>query len=260
MQNSQLNVTAVRAIRQDRMLALANALYRGAKVNFSSGGMRLIHIAVRYDNPLAVGLLIQHGANPNSKNAYGDTPLHMAAELDFSGPTFILLANGANAKTLSIIGDTPLHRAAGAGSYQALMAMLSRKVRPNMRNNLSRITPLHTAARYNQRDTAFALIKYGALINARDSDLDTPLIDASRAGSLDVVNLLLNFGASVDLRDAEGRTALMWAATKGDWPLVVKRLVAAGANVDLKNHHGTTALYCAKALGHKKTARILETL
>jgi ankyrin repeat protein len=82
-------------------------------------------------------------------------------------------------------------------------------------------------------------------------------MDAAKAGAAEVVQLLLERHASVDLQDADGRTGLIWAATKGDWPIIVASLVKAGAQVNLKDRSGNTALSRSKLLGHSSTVQML---
>jgi ankyrin repeat protein len=82
-------------------------------------------------------------------------------------------------------------------------------------------------------------------------------MEAARSGGIEVVDLLLSHGASVDLKDRQRRTALMWAATKGDWPKVVSRLLKAGADLGLVDRTGNTAGSRAKHMQARNTVKIL---
>ncbi len=58
--------------------AARQMLLGGANPNSSTGGMPPLVGAVQADNPEMVKLLLEHGANPNSKNSRGDSAVLIA--------------------------------------------------------------------------------------------------------------------------------------------------------------------------------------
>ena len=100
--------------------------------------------------------------------------------------------------------------------------------------------------------------RFGADINAQDSDGDTALHVAATINNEQIFKLLLEKGASVDVKNKEGGTALMWAASYDDEP-AVRALVAHGASLDLKDADGLTALGWARK-NNRSVAKVLEEL
>jgi ankyrin repeat protein len=86
------------------------------------------------------------------------------------------------------------------------------------------------------------------------------LFDAVRRGDTAAVEALLEENPRALARgDAQGMTALMWAAWRGDAPLV-RLLLARGASASVRDTRGTTALMLAAERGHLEAARVLVPL
>ena len=67
-----------------------------------------IHIAVMKDNPYTTTLLLENGANPNSRDREWRTPLHWAALVRDSQTASLLIEYKANPNYLDAFGLTPL--------------------------------------------------------------------------------------------------------------------------------------------------------
>jgi hypothetical protein len=107
------------------------------------------------------------------------------------------------------------------------------------------ITPLHSAAYYDNFEVAKKLIEYDADINARDEDGWTPLSWASRGhyfkdGS--VVRLLLVRGADVNVRTGTFSSTPLHRASEHGALDIVRLLLERGADVEAVNGAGKTAL------------------
>jgi len=70
--------------------------------------------------------------------------------------------------------------------------------------DVSRRSPLHTAALHNSVKCATALLESGALVHLRDSLGHTPLYYAARLGNEIIVDLLVKAGANLGGSDLEG--------------------------------------------------------
>jgi ankyrin repeat protein len=87
---------------------------------------------------------------------------------------------------------------------------------------------------------------------------DTPLTSAASQNQIEEVQALLARGDDPDGKDSHGWSALMWAARKGNTP-VVRALLKGGANPDLRDSYrnGWTPLMHAIHKHQNKTALAL---
>ena len=71
-------------------------------------GESLLHYAVRKNNYKIVRWLLSCGLDPNVKNNYQSTPLHIAAACSSIGIVVCLIMNGADMSLKDINGWTPI--------------------------------------------------------------------------------------------------------------------------------------------------------
>lgn len=122
----------------------------------------------------------------------------------------ILLAIGANLESQDYFGRTPLHLAAIAGSQRMVNLLLAKKARV-LAIDARHWTPLHYAAYYGWQIIARRLLAKGAAINALTAKNETPLALAVANIHLDMARLLEKHGGKPILRENTGR-----AENKGD--------------------------------------------
>ncbi|WP_421893913.1 ankyrin repeat domain-containing protein [Marinoscillum sp.] len=70
----------------------------------------------------------------NQKDAYGSTPLHIAATFGKTNVALLLISGGANLNEKSADGSTPLHTAAFFGRTDIVKALLENKADVTIRN------------------------------------------------------------------------------------------------------------------------------
>ncbi|MDQ7826900.1 MAG: ankyrin repeat domain-containing protein [Candidatus Eremiobacteraeota bacterium] len=154
-----------------------------------SRNMTPLHYAVTYRcrNEI-VGLLIKKGANVNSRNAEGKTPLILSAECH-NNLVRLLLDSGADARIADSHGTTPLHMAACRGSRETAELLLKKGAEINAVTS-GGDTPLHCAVQAGRKKTALFLLSEGADINARDSQGETPLHIAEKSKNTEMIEAL----------------------------------------------------------------------
>jgi ankyrin repeat protein len=209
-------------------------------------------------NSHLVKLFLKFGANPNVKDAGGNTALMYAMKFDFFEAAKILL---------DYVTDI--------------------NIRINGMNNLRSKgwTFLMFAAFWDSVDMATILIEKGIDVDAKNNNGNTAFIIAACQGNSDLVELLIANGADVNATDNEGRTALLRIVTRiienentdykddhsqihsmsgtkyeSHYYQTFKILLDSGANTEMKDKNGMTALmYAQKAGCHKTLEWILKS-
>ena len=175
------------AARANDTAAIAELIAQGADVNARTGG---------YDNtPLhyaaagsadTINTLIELGADPNARDRYRQTPLHIAAGYNPNPDAIMLLLEaGGDVEARDAYDHTPLHAAARAVNPAALVALVENGADPNAGDQLV-YTPLHYAAIRTEARNITALTVAGADPEAGDRYGITPL-DLARREENDAV-------------------------------------------------------------------------
>ena len=188
-------------------------------------------------------LLVDSGAYVNAIDSDGSTPLHAAALYGCQDIAKLLLESGAALDVQNIYQERPLHVACESGKLNVSNFLIDRGSDINSRDR-NGFTPLHTASRYGHVNVTQLLLDCGSDVNIREAKSWTPLHYASRYGYLDVSRLLINRGADVNARKENGSTP-MHLASGNEHLDVAKLLVERGANVDSRNGNEETPLHRA---------------
>jgi ankyrin repeat protein len=114
---------------------------------------------------------------------------------------------------------------------------------------------LRDAAWANDVQTARALIRRGADVNAQDETEQSAYLIATSEGYLDLLNVTLRQGARIDDKDSWNGTGLIRAAERGH-SLVVGRLLQAGIDRDHVNRIGYQAIHEAVWLGENSSTYV----
>jgi ankyrin repeat protein len=216
--------------------------------------------AVRNDDATQMRELLAAGVDPDGYDNAGNAPLHIAVMRDDLQLIEILLDAGAEIdRPRTGAGDTPLLEAVQHHRNDAALLLLERGADPTYA--AWRGPALRSAIQQNAHPKVVdALIKHGAIENARDSGHIVRLFqETARAGKSAMLRKLVAAGVPPDLANENGYTALMAAARKG-YLEAASTLIELGANVNAREKSGKTALSEASENGHDRVVALLEEM
>ena len=220
-------------------------------------GLGLLHLAAHGQSELIFELLLEAGAKVDVPSAIGRSDgaaLHWAATAGRDAMVRLLLDRGADTNSKTKNGRTALHMAAGNG-HETVVQLLLDRIDIEAKTNDGH-TALHRAAGNCHEATMRLLIDHGAIIDSKTNHGDTALHKAAQSGHEAIVRLLIDHGAIVDFKTNDGETALHRAASNGR-ETTVRLLIDHGANIDSKTNNGYTALYKVAMSGYKAIVRLL---
>ncbi|HUN28056.1 MAG TPA: ankyrin repeat domain-containing protein [Steroidobacteraceae bacterium] len=175
----------------------------------------------------AVGALCVAGT------AYADPALADLVQAGNDAAALKLIDSGANVNTPQGDGSTPLDWATYRLDVGLVKTLLRHGADPNAMNNFGS-SPLTEAVKAANIELVRILLRAGAQADGANADGQTPLMLAARNGQLEIAKLLVRRGANVNAREKwRGQTALMWAAAEG-YPAMTAYLVKHGAKVDVR--------------------------
>ena len=189
-------------------------LTRGFNPNGYINGVPLLNCIcnLNYYNPQYVKLLLRYGANPNSMDKNGYTPLMVAIESCSEVGVALLLRHGADVHAMKTISTPPesIFELAVKHGNKIIIANL-KKYAPGY--DYSKYSSLLNAPAgwYSLQRKKFILSVPGININVRNGEGATPLITATIQKDFEYVKLLLENGANVHAKDNNGMTAMDWA-------------------------------------------------
>lgn len=179
-------MTAVRAV--GLVVATAGCLYWACR-QANRPSISLVDACLVGDN-VAVTQNLSWGADPREPDPVGNTPLHWAASSKQGVPAIgLLLDRGAEVNSRNVRGQTPLHLAALTGNADAAAELLSRSAEVDARDCRGR-TPLYGAAMCGQPAVVEVLLQHGADPTLASDDGRTPLTLATSGP--EVMRLLID--------------------------------------------------------------------
>ena len=206
-------------------------------------GATPLHEAVRYGRADIAKLLLANGANVNSTDSLGKTPVLLIIPKSAQQAMYpLLLQYKANVNQKDMYGDTVLHVAVMAdSSVGTLSLLLSNGAQVNERNKEG-VTPLAIAIETHHPEQVKFLAQNGADIYAEDMEGNTPLTKALESETKEMLESLITSG-NISTIDSSGNTALHIAISK-DAPIeYIRYLVDAGSDVNARNKNGDSVLF-----------------
>ena len=204
------------------------------------------------------------GADVNSKDWYGYTPLHIAAARN--SPIEIaelLIANGADVNAKDYFGSTPLHSAVSEGHKEIAKLLVAAGADVNVKDGWGGDTPLDWAEEGSgwdspeikaaKKEIALLLREHGGKTTAELG----ALIDAAKNGDFEAIKQAIADGVDVNVKGGWGELTPLHEAAGGGHKEIVELLIVNGADVNAKDEGGLTPLHFAASGGHKEIVELL---
>ena len=254
-------------------------LERGADVNTRRNDHQTpLHAASYFGNVEIVRLLLDHGADPeaNAEGSMGEKPLHKVSVGEYRSQEDgvrvgqLLLERGADVNTRRNDHQTPLHLASYFGNVEIVRLLLDHGADSEANAECDYgAKPLHSLScgKFKSQEdgvrVAELLLDCGADENTRRDDLWTPLHLASIWGKLDIVQLLIDRGAEVNAVDDFGKTPLHVVSqnkyeSQEDGARIARLLLDHSADVNAKSRAGDTPLTLASRSENIELAELLK--
>jgi ankyrin repeat protein len=199
---------------------------------------------------------------PSSSEIRSYTGFHAAAHAGDATEIDRLLAAKADPDARDGYGRTPLHVATFAKKRDAIRVLAKGGANLNALEH-DRYDAVTIAAVADDEETLRLLLSLGASAKNVTSRYDgTALIAAAHLGHDGVVKQLIAAGAPLDHVNNLHWTALIESIVLGNGgprhTETLRALVAAGANTALADRQGVTPLALARSRGYREMVRILE--
>ena len=157
------------------------------------------------DNLDEIKLLIENGADIESKNDSGKTPLQLAAFIKNLDAMKLLIEKGADIESKdSDTGQTSLHEATLLRRLNVMKLLIEKGADIESKNSIGQ-TPLHIATSSSGLDAMKLLIEKGADIESKNRIRKTPLYEITESyrlnpnsDKLDIMSLLIRKGADMN--------------------------------------------------------------
>ena len=146
-----------------------------------------------------------------------ETVLHAASRKGHSATVCVLLDAGANVDSIDNFGGTPLHDVCRfcPGSLQIVGELIRRGANVSARNSVGE-TPLHCACRRGHLEIVRELIRRGADIYAKNEEEETPLGNAIRSNAAPAVVEYVLRHYQEKIFESEGSRSLLTILRQGD--------------------------------------------
>ncbi|XP_007945544.1 transient receptor potential cation channel subfamily A member 1 [Orycteropus afer afer] len=232
-------------------------------VNVVDGNQEtLLHRASLFDHHGLADFLISMGADINSIDSEGRSPLLLATASASWNIVNLLLSKGAHVDIKDNLGRNFLHLTVqqrnGLKNLQPEFMQMQHIKELVMDEDNNGCTPLHYACRQGVPGSVNNLLHFNVSLHSKSKDKKSPLHFAASYGRINTCQRLLQDITDMRLLnegDLHGMTPLHLAAKNGH-DKVVHLLLKKGA-LFLSDHYGWTALHHASMGGYTQTMKVI---
>ncbi|PVD35618.1 hypothetical protein C0Q70_02581 [Pomacea canaliculata] len=243
------------------LLSIAQALVAaGANINEQNSDGN-IPLYLSMSNAEVAEFLIKQGCDVTIANKTGQTASHLAATKGCVPILNLLLSKGADFNSQDSNGDTPLHSAIFNSQISAAEVIISWPQLDIHRKNKEGFAPLHYAAFKGQSAIVELLLKRDkTIVDTQRDDGCTALHVSAAEDHHEVMKVLTEGGgAKVDRKNSKSQTSLHLACQKCNLDCV-RLLIKKGAGTNSKDDKGNTPLHLAVLAAPKENELMLMAL
>lgn len=222
-----------------------------------TGATALIYAAKNKQSAMVPLLAAARNLNPDERdNTKLNAVLYAFKNKDI--PTLkALVKAGANINTKDELGRTPLINAVNDNDVFMTKELLALKANKEEKDNTGRTALLNAVQAANEPMVKY-LIDEGADVEATDLVGYTPVLLASKEGNVALVKLLVAAGANFNAQDKLGRTPIVWALTNKDNNLFYTLLSFPGLKINTP--YGPTQMTPLMMAAQNKDTRAVSSL
>ncbi|XP_019622517.1 PREDICTED: cortactin-binding protein 2-like [Branchiostoma belcheri] len=203
-----------------------------------------LHQAAGEGDVTMVEQLLEEGADPNTTERDGSTPVYAAAEGGHLDCLELLLSHNGDPNSLRDDNFTPLHGAAAEGHTGCLKLLLERGAHPGLPDKAG-WSPLYWAVSNGHTDCCSTLLDYFASRAAVTDVGWTPLHGACRSGHVSCLKVLLYYDPlASDIQDQAS-------------PLTARPALVSKDVINAVDRDGWTAAHVAASRGFKDCLELL---
>ena len=256
--------SVMKAIVDDDVDAVREYLDDGGDPNAVYDDMRAscVQAAALIENSRSLPLLLEHGGDPDEKNANGVAPLSNAIISDRPENVLCLIEHGASQRDVDFMHNSALSVAVGELRVECARVLLEHGANPT-ENAGDWGTPLHAVAG-NLFDDPLPMLKLllahmpdGASVDVENSNGDTPLGSAIATRNAECAILLLEHGADPS-RCLAATNMILWYSARCDSAALMRRMLKSDLDVNAEGSRQETALHAAAAdISNPELVRVL---
>ena len=232
MTQEELNAQLLETVRDGDTVKAEELLNAGAEVNsVNYRGSTPLMRACTYGRMDMVRFLLRKGADPNAINIWGNTALLTAAMYGYTDIVRLFIGIGVDREQKNDMGITSLMHACYYGYMEMTKLLLKYGSDPNAADKYGDSVLMYLCkGEKGRREIIPDLVRAGADLNAKNSVGETPLMQAAFRGDIGIMATLIQIGADVNMTDPKGLTAYdifkqAWPDRYETWTIALKKML-----------------------------------